>query len=78
MSKIDGTDPSETDQFQIPSKKFVNEILNYELNKHLLRIDDIVKVIGDIDDGRGYLNAEDLETAIARLKIPDEKVQLYV
>lgn len=40
----------------IPSKKLINEILNYELNRHLLKIDDIIKIIRDIDDSRGYLN----------------------
>jgi hypothetical protein len=44
----------------IPSKKLINEILNYELSRHLSKIEVVVRAIKDIDDERGYLNQEDL------------------
>lgn len=68
--------PEETNsnEFFIPSKKLINEILNYELSRHLAKIDSIVRTIREIDDDRGYLNQEDLEKVIVRLNIPEDKI----
>ena len=43
------------EELYMPSKRLLNEILNYELSRHLLKIDDIIRTIQDIDTGRGYL-----------------------
>ena len=60
-----------TEQLLIPSKKLINQIMNYELQRHLFKIEDIIRVFRELETERGYFNYEDLESAIVRLKIPE-------
>ena len=45
--------------------------MNYELQRHLFKIEDIIRVFRELETERGYFNYEDLESAIVRLKIPE-------
>lgn len=64
-----------SEEILIPSKKLINEILNYEVSRHLSKVEDIVRMIKDVDiDSRGELNLEEFETVVARLKIPDDRI----
>lgn len=63
----------------VPSKKLLNEILNFELKKHTLRVEDIVREIRQIDEGkRGYLTYDNISTILVRLKISEEKYDFLI
>lgn len=76
IQKYSSGDPSYyQDEVLIPSKMLVNEIFNYELSRHLLKIEESVRAIRDVDKERGFLNQEELETVITRLNIDQDKIE---
>ena len=43
----------------MPSQKLINEIMNYELNRHLMRIEDVLRIIHEIDNGNGLFTFDE-------------------
>ncbi len=63
---------SRSQDSRLTCKRLLTEILNYELSKHLLKVEDIVREARRIADGEPTLTFEQLEKVMIRL-IKDKK-----
>lgn len=63
---------------RLTCRRLINEILNYELSKHLLRVEDIVRQAKRIGDGSRIFTFEQLQKIMVRVVKQKNKYEILI
>lgn len=63
---------------KLSCRRLINELLDYELKKHLMRVEDIVREIGRLTDRVDLLSLDHLQKVALRVIHDRERCELFL